>query len=163
MNSISRRSLLAIPTTCLVLLAAPASARAPNHAAILRTLFENFHVVLPASQSCGDTQSTSITVGRYMERTLSFLAEEPTNGGRLQAACAQVPHDERLSEFYGEVLGRPAQRSLRRIPRGEGLHQCNVTFSYASGENVWSRGIQFLLRENTGRAVEHTFRCLMTP
>lgn len=148
-----------------LVIAAPTSGQ-PNQPQAINALFNNLDVVFPASQSCGDTLSTPVTIQDYLQTTLIYLSEEKTNGSRLQAKCDKAILNNDLINFYQEIQGTMSGKivkSLNKLPTGEVLYQCEVTFNYAAGENVWSRGVQFLIRGKTGQAINHSFRCFMTP
>ncbi len=140
--------------------------KVPNESQVMKGLFRNLDATFPISQSCNDNKSSPTIVRDYMQTILTYLAEEKSGGNQVSVKCNKTMLNKELIDFYSSTQGaysKNISKTLRKMKRGEPLYQCEVSFNYASGENVWSRGIQFLFRGKNSQVVKHSFRCLITP
>ncbi|MCK5219521.1 hypothetical protein KAR10_08365 [bacterium] len=135
----------------------------PNTEQVMGYLFDNLEVKFPPGQACAGNDGT--TVGNYLKTTLAFLAKEESESSWSRVNCDRVKLDNNLVEFYsnGRIFPKRVVAALREIEPGEILYQCTVSWGHVAGEIVWSRGIQFLIREKDGSVVNGSFRCLANP
>lgn len=135
----------------------------PDSERVMGYLFNNIEVKFPQGQACAVNDGT--TVGDYLKTTLAFLAKEESKSSWSRVDCDRVELDSDLIEFYSnrKIFPERVVAALRSIAHGEILYQCTVSWGHAAGEIVWSRGIQFLIREIDGLVVNGSFRCLATP
>ncbi len=138
-----------------------------NEHRAMAVLFANLEVELPPGQGC--VPAGTVTVGGFIRTTLSYLAMEKKRGGlsRVDSVRIELTDDSKkdLGEFYSKAAGFPAslRKTLDAMKNGCALYQYTVWWTHAKDENVWSRGIQFLVREPDGSPVKGSFRCLSTP
>ena len=130
-------------------------------------LFANLQVELPTGQGC--VSLGTVTVGKFIQTTLGYLAQEKRRGGWSRVDYVRVELDDEINEdlmaFYSDATGFPAsvRKTLANMEKGSVLFQYTIWWGHAKDENVWSRGIQFLVHESDGSPVAGSFRCLSTP
>ena len=133
----------------------------------MQVLFANLQVKLPTSQGC--ISSGTATVGKFVQTTLAYLAQEKRRGGLSRIDYVRIELDDEvnkdLMKLYSKATGFPAnvRKTLANMKKGNVLYQYTIWWNYAENENVWSRGIQFLVHESDGSPVEGSFRCLSMP
>ena len=133
----------------------------------MEVLFANLQVELPAGQGCVSAEATTII--KFIQTTLAYLAQEQGRGTWSRVDYARVKLNDEVNQnlmaFYSDATKFPAsvRETLANMEKGRVLYQYTLWWGHTEGENVWSRGIQFLVYESDGSPVEGSFRCLSTP
>jgi hypothetical protein len=130
---------------------------------VIETVFSNLDTQFPETQRCSDSEP--ITVREYLKEALVYLSEETENDARIRTECDKSELNDKVIDYYSmdTIYPEEAAAALQAMDKGEPVSQCSLTVQYDSGESVWSKKIQFLMRHNDSTVIESTFRCLNVP
>jgi hypothetical protein len=100
-----------------------------------------------------------------IEAVLAHASLPLSSDASCQGAGTQ-PEDATLGQYLSGFLTELSNPDARNAittsvePRSDGVWVCRLMIRHAQGEDVWSWGVEFSVRQSDSTVVPSSFRCL---